>query len=321
MLGDGAFRLLASSMNARQFQFYMGTTLQIYEKWAKKNDLPIVIEEIDNSNSESKLLWFGPKRTDRVVLYFHGGGFVIPMQDFAASFWNYVRLQLKLRDLDAGFAVFTYDILPTGGFPNPLTQAVSAVKHVLASGVLPKDLQIVGDSAGGNMAVQLLSHILHPFDGVPLLSLPAPIRGIYLMSPWLSLSGGASGSHLVNDTTDVIGSRTFAYCGRKVLAGVPESSRAYLEAAKAPDGWFEGVERLVDRVLITAGARECLKDDISAFARKFGAHHPGTEFIVQEDGVHNDAYYDFLVRERTNMSNLTPLIVEWLAQGMQKDNR
>ena len=37
-----------------------------------------------------------------------GGGFLIPMQDFAASFWNYVRLQLKQRDLDAGFAVVTY---------------------------------------------------------------------------------------------------------------------------------------------------------------------------------------------------------------------
>jgi len=95
------------------------------------------------------------------------------------------------------------------------------VKHVLASGVQPKNLQIVGDSAGGNLAVQLLSHILHPFDGVPLLAPPSPIRGVYLMSPWLSLSG-ATESHLTNDKADVIAAGTFAYCGRKVLAGVPE---------------------------------------------------------------------------------------------------
>ena len=226
----------------------------------------------------------------------------------------------KPRDFTyRGRLTFTIDILPTAGFPTPLTQAISAVKHVLASGVHPQNLQIVGDSAGGNIAVQLLSHNLHPLDGVPLLSLPAPIRGIYLMSPWLLLSGGASGSRLVNDKTDVISSQTFAYCGRKVLADVPESSHIYLEAAEAPDGWFAGVERLVDRVFITAGAQECLKDDISLFARKFGNHHAGTDSIVQEGGVHNDAYYDFLVAERRKMSKLTPLIIEWLAQGMQKN--
>jgi hypothetical protein len=105
-----------------QFQFALGTTVQVYEGWAKQNGLPVVMEDI---GSNAKLLWIGPKRTDRVVLYFHGkvvhsitflpvtytiagGGFVIPMQYFAASFWNYVRLQLGRRDVDAGFAVLTY---------------------------------------------------------------------------------------------------------------------------------------------------------------------------------------------------------------------
>lgn len=171
----------------------------------------------------------------------------------------------------------------------------------------------MGDSAGGNLIVQLLSHILHPFDGVPLVSLPAPIRGIYLMSPWLALSG-ATESQLINDKADVVGGEIFAYCGRKVLAGVPDSSHVYLEASKIPDGWFEGVEGLVDRVLISAGARECLKNNISMFARKFCVHHAGAELTVQADGVHNDPYYDFLVAER-KLSNLTPLIVNWLAQG------
>jgi acetyl esterase/lipase len=170
----------------------------------------------------------------------------------------------------------------------------------------------VGDSAGGNIAVQLLSHILHPLDGVPLVPLPAPIGGIYLMSPWFWLSG-ATGPHLVNDKTDVVGPEIFDYCGRKVLAGVPESSHVYLEASKAQDEWFERVEEVVDRVLITAGARECLKEDIAIFARKIRIYHSDVEFVVQEGGVHNDPYYDFFVAER-KMSNLTLLIVDWLAE-------
>ena len=202
-------------------------------------------------------------------------------------------------------------IVPTASFPTQLTQAVLAVKHVLASGIQPKNLQIVGDSAGGNLVVQLLSHILHPVDNVPLISLPAPIRGIYLMSPWLSMCG-ATGSHITNDGRDVVSAKTFAYCGRKVLAGVPESHYNYLEASKSPDGWFEGVAEVVDHVLITAGSNECLMDDIQTFAGKFCVHHAGAEFIVHEKGVHNDPYYDFLVAER-RLSNLTPLIIDWLA--------
>jgi len=30
------------------------------------------------------------------------------MQDFAASFWNYIRLELKRRDVDVGFAALAY---------------------------------------------------------------------------------------------------------------------------------------------------------------------------------------------------------------------
>jgi hypothetical protein len=133
------------------------------------------------------------------------------------------------------------------------------------------------------------------------------------MSPWLSLSGETR-SHIVNDKTDVVGAKTLVYSGRKVLADVPKSSHLYLEASKTPEGWFEGVERVVDRVLITAGARECLKDDIALFSQKFSACHSGTEFTVQKNGVHNDPYYDFLVGEK-KLSDLTPLIIDWLSEG------
>jgi acetyl esterase/lipase len=204
-------------------------------------------------------------------------------------------------------------IIPTATFLTQLTQAVSAVQHVLASGVRPKDLQLVGDSAGGNLTVQPLSHILHPLNGVPLVSLPSPIRGVYLMSPWLSLSG-ATRSHAVNDKTDVVSAKTFAYCGRKAPADVPELSQCYLEASRSPEGWFKGVEGVVDRVLVTAGARECLKDDIELFYRSLSTYHSGMEFTVQKDGVHNDPYYNFLVGEK-KLSDLTPLIINWLLEG------
>jgi hypothetical protein len=112
------------SLNITQFQFALGTTRQVYEKWTKQNGLPSLVEEI---GEDACLLWIGPKRTEHVILYFHGnslpsrrqfpsdsnpiagGGYLLPLQDFAASFWNYVRIELKAQARsDVGFVVFSY---------------------------------------------------------------------------------------------------------------------------------------------------------------------------------------------------------------------
>jgi len=47
----------------------MGDTRLIYEGWAKRNSLPIVVDEL---SEDTRLLWIGKQRTDRVILYFHG---------------------------------------------------------------------------------------------------------------------------------------------------------------------------------------------------------------------------------------------------------
>lgn len=37
-----------------------------------------------------------------------GGGYVVPLSNFAASFWNYIRLELGAQGINAGFAIFSY---------------------------------------------------------------------------------------------------------------------------------------------------------------------------------------------------------------------
>jgi len=87
----------------------------------------------------------------------------------------------------------------------------------------------------------------------------------------------------------------------------------------APEWWFDGVERLVERVLVTAGSAECLQDDIVAVGEAIKKHHPNTEVVVQAGGLHEDPYLDFMVGE-SKLGSLTPLIVEWLAAGFTAES-
>lgn len=161
--------------------------------------------------------------------------------------------------------------------------------------------------------MSLLSHTLHPLDGIPRLSFKTRIRGAYLMSPWVSLTGG-TGSFSENHTTDIVGADTFACFGREVLAGVAESCYPYLDPSKVSDSWFRGIDGLVERMMISAGGAECLRDDIIELSREISEHHQDMTLVVQKDGVHDDPHFDFLVWE-PKLCTLTPKVLAWLAQG------
>ncbi|KAJ7485651.1 Alpha/Beta hydrolase protein [Mycena latifolia] len=262
-------------------------TLGMYEQWTKTNKLPVAIDELGEGG---RLLWIGPKRLERVVLVMHGGGFLYPATDFSLSFWRYVQLELEGQGIEVGFALLNYSLVPTATYPTPLKEARLALEFLLAAGVQPQNLQLVGDSAGGNLILQLLSsHMLHPRADMPAVHLPAPLRGALLMSPWVNLSAN-SASHAENDGRDFVNPRALAEMGRRVLAAVPAADRALVEPVRAPAGWFAGAERFVARVLVTAGGAECLRDDIVRCAEAFKTQHLQTELVVQPGGLQGHVF-------------------------------
>ncbi|KAJ7701579.1 Alpha/Beta hydrolase protein [Mycena rosella] len=308
--GDCALRYVLGSLSVPQLQNAFGTTRATYEAWVKKAKLP---EAIDELGEDARLMWIGPKRLERVIMFVHGGGFLLPATDFSLSFWRYVQLELEKQGIEVGIALFSYSLAPIATFPTPLKQARLGLEFLLAAGVQPQNLQLAGDSAGGNLIVQLLSQMLHPLPSVPEIHLPAPLRGALLISPWVNLSAD-SASHRENDGRDILRRNTLARWGATILSAVPAGDRAFAEAARAPAEWFAGADRVVERVLVTAGGAECLRDDIVAFGEAFKQHHARTELVVQAGGLHEDLFLDFFVSE-TKFASLTPLTVEWLAAG------
>jgi acetyl esterase/lipase len=206
-------------------------------------------------------------------------------------------------------------LVPSATFPTQLQQAVAAIEHLISSGVQPQNIQIAGDSAGGNLVLQVISHILHPLDGVRPLKLSSPIRGIYLMSPWVALTG-TEGSMTSNEDSDIIGSKCINDWGSQILEGVPLSNIPYIEPSRAPEPWFKSLDTAVDRVLVTTGSAECLRDSIEVFAKQICRDHDGATFLMQENGVHNDPFLDFFTKEK-KLGKLTQSILEWFTTGFE----
>lgn len=79
---------------------------------------------------------------------------------------------------------------------------------------------------------------------------------------------------------------------------------------------FNDVAKVVDGILITVGENEFLKDDGLEFGRVLQSAawkegQVGVQVVVQPGGVHNDPYYNFMVKE-SKLGELTETIIEWI---------
>lgn len=197
-----------------------------------------------------------------------------------------------------------------------------ATEHILASGVDPSKLHLIGDSAGANLLTGLLSHMLHPLDTVrPIISPKGKIRGVYLMSPWISLQSTSS-SMVDGASEDMATCSGLSNAGGIFMAAVPAEQRAYSEPIYAPDGWFEGLDSVVERMLVTAGDAELMRDDILQFSDILSKHKSQYTFILQPGGLHDDPILDFMAG--VPLDQLTPLTskaVEWLAAGIKESDQ
>jgi len=127
------------------------------QTWTKVNKLPADVEErilpVSPTGQISVTIYRpkGSTETLPVVMYFHGGGWVLCSKN------THDRL---LRDLvngtNAAFVFVNYTASPEAQFPIPVEQCFAATKYVAEHGSeLGFDttrLAIAGDSAGGNMA-------------------------------------------------------------------------------------------------------------------------------------------------------------------------
>jgi acetyl esterase/lipase len=111
----------------------------------------------------------------RILLCLHGGGFT---QGSAVSHRHYASRLARAARAEA--LVPNYRLAPEHPFPAAVEDALACYRWLLEQGFAPERIAIMGDSAGGGLAVAAALAIRDE-------GLPAP-AAVYAISPWVDLT-------------------------------------------------------------------------------------------------------------------------------------
>jgi monoterpene epsilon-lactone hydrolase len=132
---------------------------------------------IGGPNSEWQ--WWDGVDDDRVVLYFHGGGYVVGSPPTWRCFAGRLSRQANARVLN-----FDYRLAPEHPFPAAIDDAVAAYRWLLANGFDPERIALGGDSAGGALGVTVMTVLRDAGDPLP--------AGHMALCPWADATNGAA---------------------------------------------------------------------------------------------------------------------------------
>ncbi len=173
---------------------------------APKLPTQVIAESVSAGGVPCEWLSTPASRTDEVLLYLHGGGFVLGWETHRDIAWRLAEAaQMRVLLVD-------YRLAPENPFPAALEDATQCYRWLLDQGIDPGHIAIGGDSAGGGLSLSTMVNLKN-------LGLPLP-HSCVLLSPWvdLTLSGDTL---LLNAEVDPMLSKTIlgrmagAYLGNR----------------------------------------------------------------------------------------------------------
>lgn len=198
-----------------------------------------------------ELLTSARGREDLAVLQLHGGAYQMGYTDM------YRRFSLRYSRLcgDAPVLSVDYRTAPEHRFPAALEDALAAWTWMLENGCRAERILVVGDSAGGNLALALT---------LKLRELGCALPGaLVLLSPWTDMTGEGE-SRKFNYPRDPMFGESAGGLGANAYAGGADLHDPYLSPAFAE---YEGFPPM----LLQAGTWEMLLSDSRTVAEKAAA--------------------------------------------------
>lgn len=220
------------------------------ENWAGLTTEPGGVDYIETDAGGVSAMWAVPKVSmkDRVILCFHGGGF------FSGSMYTHRKLYGHFaKDIGCRALIVHYRRSPEHVHPAQVNDALAAYQWLLDQGIQPHHIAIIGDSAGGGLAIT--SALLARDKGLPM---PAAIMPL---SPWFDMEV-IGGSMETNHGKDLLLNKEWV----KNMAGMflgengnpkdPYATPLYADLAGLPP------------IYIQVGGDEVLLDDSLRLAKR-----------------------------------------------------
>jgi monoterpene epsilon-lactone hydrolase len=214
------------------------------------------IHPVTSSNS--------PSTIDQAIFYTHGGGYVtgncVDHRMHVAKF---------VQATGVGALLYDYRLAPEHPFPAAMQDTLTAYRWLLSQNVLPENIIIVGESAGGGLCLASLLAIRD--EGLPL-----PAAGAAL-SPWTDLKCTGN-SYRTNARRDISTLGSWEVWG-SYYVGSNDPCHPWISPLY---GDLHGLPP----ILIEVGDHEILLDDARRFAEKAMAANVDITLHVWEGMVH-----------------------------------
>ncbi|MEE0799953.1 MAG: alpha/beta hydrolase [Gemmiger sp.] len=179
-----------------------------------------------------------------VVLYCHGGG-------YTCGQLGYARVLASKLALTTGCDVlsFEYRLAPEHPYPAAVEDAQRVWDYLMFMGIGAHDVIVAGDSAGGNLALELALTIKQQGRHQP--------RALILMSPWTDLSMSGPSMESCRELDPML-TETYIDSCRIAYRGIDPNSPDWTDPRLSP---LFGDLRGLPPTLIQVGSNEILKSD------------------------------------------------------------
>jgi monoterpene epsilon-lactone hydrolase len=185
-----------------------------------------------------------------VVLYFHGGVYVISDAFLAAGLASQIA-----RRTDAKVISVDYRLAPEHPYPAAVDDALAAYEALLQSGVAPSDIAFAGESAGGGLVIATLINARDHGRALPAAA--------YVMSPYVDLTLAGATMDTKRDVDPLLNRDLL----QPRVADYAAGQDAALSLISPVFADLSGLPPLV----IQAGSHEVLLDDAVRLARQAAA--------------------------------------------------
>lgn len=245
---------------------------------------------------------------EKVILYFHPGGYAIdtahPNGFGINTIFSFLKISKNIaRVLALEYRLSTTDPYPDSNpFPAALIDAVAGYNYLINDlGFKPENVILMGCSAGGHLCISLARYIL---DNPGVLPLPS---GLIALHPWgdlaKSFEGQYDSSAYTNHATDHADSMFGGSVGYAIKAFVgPHDAKTNVYIAPA-SRYLEGKISFkgFPRTFMNAGGKERLRDSIRLLRDRFikDIGEENVTYVEPEEAAHTYTALPFMDPEGT----------------------